>query len=88
MYYIPNTYHPPTPALRSTHRPTLKMDHRGGRTYFPLFSKSDWHKLKQRNFLSVSAQHNEKRTVEMDLKLGDGTTDPENVKRWFVYRWH
>lgn len=71
IYYIPNTYHP-TAILLSTHRPTLKMDRRGERTHFPLFPKSDWHKLKQRNFLCVSALHNGEHTVKNGhLKLSE-----------------
>lgn len=71
IYYIPNTYHP-TAILLSTHRPTLKMDRRGERTHFPLFPKSDWHKLKQRNFLCVSALHNGEHTVKKEqLKLSE-----------------
>lgn len=64
IYYIPNTYHPTATTLLGTHRPTLKTDHRGERTYFPLFPKSDWHKLKQRNFLCVSAPHNGEHTAK------------------------
>ncbi len=77
IYSIPNTYHPSTTPLLSAHRPTLKKDHRGERTYFPLFPKSDWHKLKQRNFLCVSAKHNGEHTVKnRHLKPAELTIEP------------